>query len=224
MKTNVTVSDNIPANFSEEPTEAPEEPTEAPEEPTEAPEEPTEAPEEPTEAPEEPTEAPEEPTEAPEEPTEAPEEPTEAPVEPTENPEDCSVKCVQPWDVPEYHANPYDCKSFYQCSNGVPYLHRCPSILVFNPNLNVCDWPSNYQCQPRCSSEGGGPCDVACVQPWDVPEYHANPFDCKSFYQCSNGVPYLHDCPSVLVFNPNLNVCDWPRDYQCSIHCFDNFM
>ena len=354
MKTNVTVSDNIPANFSEEPTEAPEEPTEAPEEPTEAPEEPTEAPEEPTEAPEEPTEAPEEPTEAPEEPTEAPEEPTEAPEEPTEAPEkpteapeepteapekpteapeepteapeepteapeqpteapekpteapeepteapgepteapgdsevtedletskspitteepqDCDVACTGPWDEPEYHADPYDCNSFYQCSNGIPYHHLCPANLVFNTDLNVCDWPWSFECEPKCQAATEAPekpteapeepteapeepteapeepteapgdsevtedletsespitteepqdCDVACAGPWDEPEYHADPYDCNSFYQCSNGVPYHHQCPANLVFNTNLNVCDWPWSFECEPKC-----
>jgi cytolysin (calcineurin-like family phosphatase) len=42
-----------------------------------------------------------------------------------------------------YHPNVRDAGSFYQCSNGVPYLHNCPSGLVFNPKLNVCDWPEN---------------------------------------------------------------------------------
>ena len=33
-----------------------------------------------------------------------------------------------------------------------------------------------------------------------------------SFYQVANGVPVLQPCPAGLVFNPLLNVCDWPRD------------
>ena len=64
----------------------------------------------------------------------------------------CDVTCG-PSD--DYVANPYDCGSFYQCSNGVPYLQQCPSGLVFNPNVQpgpVCDWPANYQCTPTCTS------------------------------------------------------------------------
>jgi hypothetical protein len=52
---------------------------------------------------------------------------------------DDSIDCTQGM----YHPNIRDARSFYQCSNGVPYLHQCPSGLVFNPNLIVCDWPQN---------------------------------------------------------------------------------
>jgi len=56
------------------------------------------------------------------------------------------ITCTKPSDEPEYYPNPTDPSSFYQCSNGVPYLQPCPAGLVFNPTVNpgpVCDWPSN---------------------------------------------------------------------------------
>ena len=59
-----------------------------------------------------------------------------------------AVVCKPGGDI--YLANPGDCGSFYQCSNGVPVLQPCPAGLVFNPNLNVCDYPSNYTCQETC--------------------------------------------------------------------------
>ena len=40
--------------------------------------------------------------------------------------------------------------------------------------------------------------------------------DCTKFWQCSNGVPYLFDCPANLHFNPTLNVCDWPEQAGCT--------
>ncbi|XP_055522436.1 peritrophin-1-like [Wyeomyia smithii] len=39
-----------------------------------------------------------------------------------------------------------DCSKFYQCSNGVPMELQCPSGLLFNDQLNVCDWPSHVDC------------------------------------------------------------------------------
>lgn len=43
----------------------------------------------------------------------------------------------------EYLLNPQDPHSFYQCSQGVPYLHQCAqesdsSKMVFDPRVNVC--------------------------------------------------------------------------------------
>lgn len=66
----------------------------------------------------------------------------------------CTVECTMPWDVDEYHPDPYSCTSFYQCANGVPVKHNCPSGLVYNPNVTpgpVCDWPQNYNCKPACA-------------------------------------------------------------------------
>ncbi|RZC36473.1 dentin sialophosphoprotein [Asbolus verrucosus] len=40
--------------------------------------------------------------------------------------------------------------------------------------------------------------------------------DCTKFWQCSNGTPYLFDCPADLHFNPKLNVCDWPDRAGCN--------
>lgn len=43
----------------------------------------------------------------------------------------------------DLYADPDDPGSFYQCSWGTAYLHKCPSILHFNPTLLVCDWPQD---------------------------------------------------------------------------------
>lgn len=45
-------------------------------------------------------------------------------------------------------ANPADCTTFYMCSNGTPYLFNCPSGLVFNLQLQNCDYRQNV---PQCS-------------------------------------------------------------------------
>lgn len=49
----------------------------------------------------------------------------------------------------------------------------------------------------------------------EYPVYGALP-NCSQFCQCSNGIPYLYDCPSGLHFNPSLNVCDWPYRAGCT--------
>lgn len=50
-----------------------------------------------------------------------------------------------------YLVNPVECSSFYQCANGVPILQHCApdhgGSLVFNPSLNVCVWPTEYDCK-----------------------------------------------------------------------------
>ncbi|KAJ8925530.1 hypothetical protein NQ315_009369 [Exocentrus adspersus] len=178
-----------------------------------------------------------------------------------------------------------DCTQFCQCSNGLPWLHKCPDGLHFNPTLNVCDWPANAGCKngngndtattpggnestkiPSITTEGDGNGDDIATTPADnatpsittesdggndnpstttqnsastpgnggtnelcsatvakecpavdgeQPVYIPLP-DCTQFCQCSNGLPWLHNCPDGLHFNPNLNVCDWPENAGCT--------
>ncbi|RZC39266.1 CBM 14 domain containing protein, partial [Asbolus verrucosus] len=53
--------------------------------------------------------------------------------------------------------------------------------------------------------------------PVDGPDavYFPDPTDCSRFYECSNGVAYLFDCPAGLDFDPKLNVCNYPEQAGC---------
>ncbi|CAG8702749.1 13938_t:CDS:1, partial [Ambispora leptoticha] len=39
----------------------------------------------------------------------------------------------------------------------------------------------------------------------DSSEYQRDPNNCTRFYQCSNGTPYLFDCPSGTAFNTDIS-------------------
>lgn len=43
--------------------------------------------------------------------------------------------------------NSEDCGSYYSCNEGKAWLLNCSEGLHFNPELNVCDWPENVNCQ-----------------------------------------------------------------------------
>lgn len=43
------------------------------------------------------------------------------------------------------YVDPNDFSNFYQCTNGITYWKHCPEGLLFNPDLNVCDWPTNVK-------------------------------------------------------------------------------
>ncbi|XP_075911145.1 chondroitin proteoglycan 2-like isoform X3 [Petromyzon marinus] len=110
------------------------------------------------------------------------------------------------------YADPSDSHSFYHCSNSQTYHKQCPSNLVFNPAISVCDWPG----------EGAGQVAAATTQGHNIPVVnpifcqskadglYADPSDSHSFYHCSNSQTYHKQCPSNLVFNPAISVCDWP--------------
>ena len=42
-----------------------------------------------------------------------------------------------------HSSSPYH---FYHCSNGVPICKKCPGDLIFNSDLNVCDWAVTVTC------------------------------------------------------------------------------
>lgn len=95
-----------------------------------------------------------------------------------------------------FFANPYDCESYYVCSNDRPILQFCPPSLVFNPALGQCDYPLNVpECAPfRCPEPDGK---------------FPNPEDCSTFWTCVDSRPVLQDCPPGLVFNPDKETCDF---------------
>eukprot|EP00058_Branchiostoma_floridae_P015496 XP_002600984.1 hypothetical protein BRAFLDRAFT_96983 [Branchiostoma floridae] len=43
--------------------------------------------------------------------------------------------------------HPADCAQFYTCSGGLSYgTNTCPAGLVFNQDLQLCDWANNVIC------------------------------------------------------------------------------
>ncbi|XP_037081919.1 peritrophin-1-like [Pollicipes pollicipes] len=103
----------------------------------------------------------------------------------------------------------------------------CPANLEFNPVLLVCDWPEHAGCSNKTTpttpavSPTTRPVVTTTKKDFDCPTSNGlfpNPKDCHSFYHCSNGYPYLKDCPANLEFNPVLLVCDWPNHAGCGGH------
>ncbi|OQV21625.1 hypothetical protein BV898_04525 [Hypsibius exemplaris] len=109
------------------------------------------------------------------------------------------------------------CSQFIYCNpEGIPHKFDCPSTLLFNNSLAVCDWPQNVHCSNQ-------------VVPGFLPNTQNPPnFDCRGkdgffadqtrggriFYLChADGIKYQYVCPSNLVFNEQTSVCDWP-DYM----------
>jgi hypothetical protein len=50
-----------------------------------------------------------------------------------------------------FYPNPSDCNWFFHCSNGVAYCKQCPADLVWNVDLDTCDYPQGEECDGRSS-------------------------------------------------------------------------
>jgi len=46
-------------------------------------------------------------------------------------------------DGKDLYPNPENCHTYYHCSNDRAFLRKCPSNLVFNNKLKVCDFIEN---------------------------------------------------------------------------------
>lgn len=136
--------------------------------------------------------------------------------------------------------HPY-CGLFYICSGGVAYESPCPVGLHWSVAVNRCDSPDVAECVdgaapyqpgaipiPEPVTDGPSIVTPATVRPPVNPDgscpaenepgilvHLAHP-DCGRFYVCDWGVPYELICPGETHFNILNNVCDSPKEANCT--------
>ena len=66
------------------------------------------------------------------------------------------------------------------------------------------------------SNEGNNTIAVICNKPSGdgLPDFVPHPYDCNLFFECPDGA--LLSCDDGLVWNPISNICDWPRNVNCT--------
>jgi len=101
---------------------------------------------------------------------------------------------------------------YVECSNGTPNTMSCASGLVWNQELETCDWPSND------SSDGGHQrrqwfniCNMCKFYPNQYGSCYMPSYNPTKYITCANGQAYKQSCPSGLVWSQRLETCNWPR-------------
>uniref|UniRef100_A0A1I7SQD2 C3H1-type domain-containing protein n=1 Tax=Bursaphelenchus xylophilus TaxID=6326 RepID=A0A1I7SQD2_BURXY len=124
-----------------------------------------------------------------------------------------------------FYRHPRNCSRVVQCfANEIFEYPTCPQGLYFDEARRVCDYKENV---PECSvppSEDVQPrTDENPAHQETICSSHSHgdhvqhPTDCSHFYRCVWGRAELMSCPETTVFNPALNVCDYPSAVaQCS--------
>lgn len=122
-----------------------------------------------------------------------------------------------------------ECTLYYICQDGQAMLHECPDGLHFNNAIKQCDWPpagcfpgmTRPETQPNIPEEGKANmsgCIGTCPNPDPMEQTIHLPYggNCKKFCKCSNGTPFIMDCPPGLHFDKTLSVCNWPWVAHCT--------
>jgi len=122
--------------------------------------------------------------------------------------------------IPTYLPDSNNCTIYYECSNGHAIPNVCPGELLWNTDLNTCDFPNNVDCEKGESKKAKivhpltvvGECPINEGLPTFLPDSE----DCQVYYECSNGVPIKFTCKDNLVWNTVLNTCDFPKNVNCN--------
>ncbi|KOX69318.1 Peritrophin-48 [Melipona quadrifasciata] len=125
--------------------------------------------------------------------------------------------------------NEANCSLYYECKDGVKTEKRCknglsfdavkqmcswpPSRHVFNPIIESCDRPQNYQCPEDFTVIPDQDCQCACEN--CIPRYPDNA-NCSRYFECENNKKVSKECPPKLAYDPKRQICDYPQNVNCS--------
>merc|ERR1712244_40834 len=95
------------------------------------------------------------------------------------------------------------CRSYATCNNGQAQIVSCDVDMAYNQDTGKCDDVTNIPppcgVMKDCSSSADG-------------RYADTDNACRTYYTCVAGSFAGHNfCPANLVFNENLQACDWPK-------------
>ncbi|KAF9422502.1 hypothetical protein HW555_001900 [Spodoptera exigua] len=130
-----------------------------------------------------------------------------------------------------------NCNQFYMCVGGMKIELSCGHGLMFNAELQLCDWLKNVDCSDRIIPEevdggnqnednepelpvGGNNYDDPSQAPAICAAEDSDGVlvaheQCNLFYKCFGGQPIPMECPSSLMYNPEKEYCDWPSNVNC---------
>ncbi|KAF5284904.1 hypothetical protein FQA39_LY16859 [Lamprigera yunnana] len=131
----------------------------------------------------------------------------------------------------------YDCSKFINCDKGKEVVMDCAPGTLFNLKINSCDYPYNTECaswssqfgttddheniQQSSSNVGANKSDQNRNKKPQCPNGESglfpHPWDCSKFLNCANGQAFVQDCGPGTVYNPNIKVCDYPNNVDCSV-------
>ncbi|XP_065571760.1 probable chitinase 10 isoform X2 [Artemia franciscana] len=116
------------------------------------------------------------------------------------------------------------CDKYVQCINLKASLYQCKLDYFFDLKWAGCNYPELVDCTNRTLPDGSTQAPITTTTKLPTPTFECpsangnflNPYDCSSYYVCSNNNAFLVKCPDGLVFNPQTESCDYPSAVDCS--------
>ncbi|XP_076065886.1 obstructor-A [Oratosquilla oratoria] len=112
-----------------------------------------------------------------------------------------------------YYMDPVQCDKYYDCYRGTSVEKLCPDGLVFDnsqsPRVGQCTYPFLVECPPNYTLQPAQP-TAACPRQNGIFQ-HEDIHNCRSYYECANGIDTEYACPSGLVFDEYSGTCVWER-------------
>ncbi|KAJ8704687.1 hypothetical protein PYW07_011875 [Mythimna separata] len=124
------------------------------------------------------------------------------------------------------------CEKYYQCDEGEKIERDCQTGTVFNPDIQICDWPYNV---PRCENSPGATAPPTtpessdespepeewealpngCPANFEISKLLPHESECGIYYACNQGELIEMKCPAGLHFSPSEQTCTWPFQAGC---------
>ncbi|CAL4096163.1 unnamed protein product, partial [Meganyctiphanes norvegica] len=113
-----------------------------------------------------------------------------------------------------FYVDPQQCDKYYHCSRGQYTEKLCPDGLIFDdtlgPRIEQCNYNFIVSCPEGKTQQQAQPSGInnECPRQNGLFE-HEDPTNCKTYYDCVNGVPNTRECHADLHFDEFSGVCDW---------------
>jgi hypothetical protein len=118
------------------------------------------------------------------------------------------------------YRHPNSCHRIIHCFGNETFERPpCDHELAFDERRGICDYRQNV---PGCENYADGstsnknPQSVIGCNGAKHGDYVPIKNECNSFYRCVWDILERMKCPSGTVFNPKINVCDYPNQVQCN--------
>ncbi|KAH7675998.1 Protein C39D10.7 [Aphelenchoides avenae] len=98
-------------------------------------------------------------------------------------------------------------KDYVACVAGQAHEFQCPAGLVFDAEIQGCDYPS--ECGKPRPTTTRAPISFDCRARSDG--YHTAGPCTKDYYHCLAGTTFALACPGGTVFDSAIEACDWPE-------------